>query len=102
MEAADICDLILTHSNITLTLFKYFFPYLLGKIFPQPIWFGEWIYREALKYSAFAKPFPQRDIDVLFLSSSWARPEKNYRWVTKLVPVLPGAAIHVAGEIKDK
>ena len=102
VEAADICDLIVTHSDITLALFQYFFPYLAGKIYPQPIWFGEWIYREALTFHKFAKPFSERDIDVLFLASSWARPEKNYLWVKKLIGALPGDAIHVIGEIEEK
>lgn len=102
VEAADICDLIVTHSNITLALFQYFFPYLHGKIYSQPIWFGEWIYREALKYSKLAKPFAQRDIDVLLVSSSWVRPEKNYPGVRKLIGALPGTAIHIVGEIEEK
>ncbi len=102
VEAADISDLIITHSSITLSLFRYFFPYLLGKIYPQPIWFGEWIYREGLKHAALARPFSQRDIDVLFLSSSWARPEKNYALVKKLIRKLRQATIHIAGEIEDQ
>lgn len=102
VEAADICDLIVTHSNITLSLFNHFFSYLQGKIYQEPIWFGEWIYREALTYSSQAKPFAQRDIDVLFVSSSWARPEKNYRWVKRLIAALPRTAIHVVGEIENE
>jgi glycosyltransferase involved in cell wall biosynthesis len=102
VEAADICDLILTHSNITLALFQYFFPYLAGKIYSQPIWFGEWIYREALTFSTAAKPFAQRDIDVLFLASSWSRPEKNYPWVKRVIKTLPAADVHIVGEIEAK
>lgn len=102
IEAADIADLILTHSNITLALFQHFYSYLGGKIYPEPIWFGEWIYREALKHRAFAKPFAERDIDVLFLASSWARPEKNYRWVARAVSQLSQANIHIVGEIAER
>lgn len=101
-EAADIADLIITHSDITLSLFQYFYPYLSGKIYPQPIWFGEWIYREALTYHAFVQPFAGRDIDVLLLSSSWSRPEKNYPWVKKLISELSGASVHVIGEIDER
>jgi glycosyltransferase involved in cell wall biosynthesis len=101
-EAADTCDLILTHSNITLALFNYFYPYIRGKIHQQPIWFGEWIYGEAQSYRTLAKPFAQRDIDVLFLASSWTRPEKNYPWVKRLISTMPGAVIHIVGEIREK
>lgn len=101
IEAVDNADLILTHSNITLALFQHFYSYLGGKIYPKPIWFGEWIYREALNYRAFAKPFGARDIDVLFLASSWARPEKNYPWVTRALAKLPQANIHIVGEIAE-
>jgi glycosyltransferase involved in cell wall biosynthesis len=102
VEAADMCDLIVTHSNVTLALFHHFFPYLHGKIYPKPIWFGEWIYREAQKYGDLAKPFAQRAVDVLFLASSWARPEKNYSWVKKLLSALPDATIHVIGEVEER
>ncbi len=101
-EAADTCDLILTHSNITLALFNYFYPYIRGKIYQEPIWFGEWIYREAQSYRALAKPFAQRDIDVLFLASSWGRREKNYPWIKQLISTMPGAVIHIVGEIRER
>lgn len=101
VEAVDSSDLIVTHSDITLALFNHFFSYVQGKIHQKPIWFGEWIYREAQKYAHYAKPFAQRDIDVLFLASSWERPEKNYPWVKRLIAALPAAAIHLVGELPD-
>jgi hypothetical protein len=84
-----------------LSLFRYFYPYNSGKIYPRPIWFGEWIYGEASKCAAFSKPFRKRDIDCLFISSSWDRPEKNYALVKRLIRRFTPATIHVVGEIED-
>jgi glycosyltransferase involved in cell wall biosynthesis len=102
VEAADTSDFILTHSDVTLSLFQYFYPYISGKIHPRPIWFAEWIYGEALKYAGYCGPFFERDIDVLFVSSSWARPEKNYTLVKRLIGKLGQATIHLLGEIEDE
>jgi glycosyltransferase involved in cell wall biosynthesis len=101
-KAVDISDLIITHSDMTLSLYRYFFPYYTGKIYPRVIWFGEWIYREALNYARLVQPFSRRDIDVLFIASSWGRPEKNYQLVKKIVSQLKSLKIHIVGEVEAK
>lgn len=101
-EAVDISDLIITHSDMTMSLFHYFFPYHTGKIHPNVIWFGEWIYQEASNYCRVKRPFSERDIDILFISSSWGRAEKNYELVKQIAVRLKGVKIHVVGEVDEK
>ena len=101
-EAVEISDFIITHSDMTMWLYRYFFPYHTGKIYNRVIWFAEWIYNEALDYSRLRKPFHQRDIDIIFISSSWGRPEKNYKLVKKIVSRLRSSRIHIVGEIEEK
>jgi glycosyltransferase involved in cell wall biosynthesis len=88
----------MTHSDVTHRLYHEFFPFHTGKIHPAVIWFAEWIYAEARRYSAAGRPFTARDIDVLFVASSWKRPEKNYGLVGELAARLPFVGLHVVGE----
>ena len=97
-EAVAISDYIITHSEMNLFLYRYFFPSFTGKICPRVIWFAEWIYRDAAEYSLLAKPFHQRDIDVLFIASDWRRTEKNYPWVKSIVARAPDLKIHIVGK----
>jgi glycosyltransferase involved in cell wall biosynthesis len=98
-EAVHISDLVMTHSDSTYRLYHEFFPFHAGKIHPAVIWFAEWIYGEAQRYSAVGRPFGERDVDVLFVASSWKRPEKNYGLIGELAARLPGARMHVVGEV---
>ncbi len=100
-EAVDKCDLIVTHSEMTLFLYEKFFPFHTGKIYSEVIWFAEWIYEESLKHSHLIKPFPEREIDVLFISSSWSRREKNYDFVEKIARNLKGVSVHLVGETEE-
>jgi glycosyltransferase involved in cell wall biosynthesis len=45
-----------------------------------------------------ARPFEERDIDVLFIASDWDRPEKNYPLVRSVARRLGDARIHVVGD----
>jgi len=101
-EAIATSDLIIAHSEMTVSLFRYFFPSYVRKLYPDVIWFAEWIYEEALTYSELARPFAQREIDVLFISNSWERKEKNYGLVKEIVSQLGGSEIHIVGEVVDR
>jgi len=98
-EAVATADYIISHSDINLFLYKY---ELVGKIYPEIIWFAEWIYKDALDYSGLRKPFHERDIDVIFVASSWGRPEKNYNFVKKIASQCKDLNIHVVGETEKK
>ena len=98
-EAVGQCDLILTHSALTLEMFSRFFPERRGKTYPRVIEFGDWICDDAAAWSHLARPFSERDIDVLFVANSWARQEKGYDLVREVAGLLDGLRIHVVGSV---
>jgi len=101
-QAVDIADLIITHSDSNLILHKFFFHNRTGKIFPEIIWFAEWIYEDALNHTSHAKPFSQREIDVMFIASNWNRVLKNYSMVKKIVNDLENINIHIIGQVDER
>ncbi len=101
-KTVEISDLIITHSDIIKFLYRYFFPYQSGKIHSDVMWFAEWIYREALDYSGSKKTFFERDIDIVFVASSWGRLEKNYSLVKKIISRCKSLNIHIVGEVENK
>jgi glycosyltransferase involved in cell wall biosynthesis len=101
-ETVALSDLVITHSDMIGFFYQYFFPNQSGQIYPDVIWFAEWIYKEALDYSGLQKPFHERDIDVIFVASSWSRPEKNYNFVKKIASQCKDLNIHVVGETEKK
>lgn len=100
-EAMAMSDLVLTHSPLIRDLFVRLYPDHAGKIHPDVIWFAEWIARDAAEYASFALPFEERDIDALFVGSSWTRKEKNSALVADIVSCLGGHSVHVAGELTN-
>ncbi|TMA95562.1 MAG: glycosyltransferase family 4 protein [Deltaproteobacteria bacterium] len=101
-QAVSLADYIITHSEMNLFLYRYFFPSFAGKIYPRVVWFTEWIYRNASEYSYLARPFHQRDIDVLFIASNWRRSEKNYPWVKNVVASATDLKIHIVGAAEQE
>jgi glycosyltransferase involved in cell wall biosynthesis len=101
-KTVEISDLIITHSDLIKNLFLYFYHPHSGKIYSDIVWSGDWIHKDALDYSELKKPFTQREIDVIFVASSWARPEKNFNLVKKIVSCLEGLNIHIVGEVEKK
>ena len=101
-EAVKISDLTITHSESILFLFKHLFPNLNDKIYPEILWWTEWTCSEALKYSHFKKPFEERDIDLLFVTNDWTRPEKNYRMMKEIIKMCNDLDIHIVGEINER
>jgi len=101
-EAVAVSDYVVTHSEMNLFLYRYFFPSFKGKIYPRVVWFAEWIYRDASEYSSLARPFHEREIDILFVASDWRRPEKNYQWVKSVAARATGLRIHVVGVTREQ
>lgn len=97
-EAIAISDLVVTHSPLILDLYTRLYPNQARIIHPEVFWFAEWIGRDAAEYSDMALPFEERDIDALFIASSWEREEKNSALLAAIATCLDGAAVHVAGE----
>ncbi len=101
-EAVAKSDLVITHSELNKQFFKYFYPQHRGKIYPEIIWFADWICEEAQKFSNLKKPFSKRDIDLLFVSSIWSRQVKNYSLMKKIVLQKNDLNIHIVGEVEEK
>lgn len=97
-KAVDHSNLIIVHSDSIKFLFQHFFPNHVGKLYEEVIWRGEWIFQGASEYSFLARPFSERDIDVLFIASSWDRPEKNFSLVLRVAPHLKDLQVHLVGE----
>lgn len=101
-EAVEISDFIIANSDMVKLFYQKFFPSCIEKIYGNTIWAAEWICKDALKYSRFKRDFGSRDIDVLFVSSIWNRPEKNYKLVKKIVSRCKDLKIHIIGEVEKK
>jgi hypothetical protein len=101
-EAVKASDLVITHSDMIKSFYDHIYATYTGKIYPDVIWRAEWIRESALDFVHSCKPFAEREIDLLFVSSSWNRPEKNYKLVRNVVPRLKGLNVQVVGEADRK
>ena len=101
LQAVEMSDLVLTHSPLIQELYRRFYPDQAKKIHPAVFWFAEWIAQDAADHSADALPFEERDIDVLFIASSWTRKEKNSRMLAEIAERLGGFSVHVVGEFAE-
>lgn len=97
--AVEACDLIIIHSPLVRFAFDHFFPGQAGKIYTNIISVADFIYPEAEQFKHFRKSWAERDIDIIFVASSWSRPEKNYPLVRKIVSRCDGLSIHVVGQV---
>jgi glycosyltransferase involved in cell wall biosynthesis len=100
-EAVAMSDLILTHSPLTQDLYLRFYPDHARRIHPNVFWFAEWIGKDVAEHSAMALPFEERDIDALFIASSWTREEKNGELMAGIAARLDGFSVHVVGEFVE-
>jgi len=98
-QAMELADLIVTHSNLIRDLVLEIFPLCRGKVYSKVIWRAEWIAQDAQLYAALARPFEERDIDVIFATSSWGRPEKNQALLEEIVSRCRDLRVHVVGEM---
>jgi glycosyltransferase involved in cell wall biosynthesis len=55
-----------------------------------------------LDFARLQEPFHKREIDVIFIASSWNRSEKNYKFVKEIASRLKDLNIHVVGEVEKK
>ena len=101
-KAVEKSELVITHSYMIRDFFRYFYWQYDHKIYSDVMWFADWIYKSAQDYSNLQKPFSKREIDLLFLVSSWSRPDKNYDYVEKIVTRLKNLSIHIVGEIDKR
>jgi glycosyltransferase involved in cell wall biosynthesis len=53
-----------------------------------------------LSYATAQRPFEQREIDALFVASSWNRPEKNFPLVEEIAARARNCTVHIVGEVE--
>ena len=90
-------DLILLHSPHVRLAFEQFFPAHMGKVYDRLISVADTVYESAAPFAALARPFAERDVDVLFVSSYWQRPEKNYPLVRRLAAACRDLRVGLVG-----
>jgi glycosyltransferase involved in cell wall biosynthesis len=98
-RAVASSDMIVIHSPLVRFAFEHFFPAHAGKIYSNLISVADCVYPEAAPFAALKRPFTDRDIDIIFIASSWNRPEKNYALVKKIVSRCAGLNIHIIGDV---
>lgn len=100
-EAVAMSDLVLTHSPMIRDLYLRLYPDQARMIHPEVFGFAEWIARDAAEYSSLTLPFEERDIDALFIASSWTREVKNSGLMTDIVSRVAGLSVHVVGQFVE-
>ncbi|HEY7530845.1 MAG TPA: hypothetical protein VIC56_09230 [Gemmatimonadota bacterium] len=98
-DAVERATLVMTHAPPVLEMARAFFPGYAGKIHPRVVWYAEWIHADALAFADLARPWDDRDVDVLFVANSWERAVKNWPLVEEMGRRLPGLRLHVVGEV---
>src|SRR5580704_3586003 len=92
-------DLVIANSPMTREFLAHTFAREVGKIYRRIIWSAEWTYESALQYRSGARPFEEREIDLLFAASSWDRAIKNYSMVKQIAARFRQRSIHIAGDV---
>jgi glycosyltransferase involved in cell wall biosynthesis len=100
-RAAEACELIVIHSPLVRFAFEHLFPAHVGKVYSNLISVADFIYPEAEQFNDLKRPFAHRDIDVIFIASSWNRPEKNYGLVRKIASCCKGLNVHIVGNVNQ-
>lgn len=98
-QAAEGADLIVAHSPIVRFVFEQLLPPAAVKIYANTISVADLVYAEAEEFSDLRLPLAQRDVDVIFVASSWTRPIKNYALVRQIASRCDGWRVHIVGEI---
>lgn len=101
-QAATVSDLIIAPSRVIQDSFRSSYPSVANKIYEDVIWDAEWRCEGVPARSELNRDFSKRDIDVLFVATSWENPEKNYPLVKRLISRLKGVNAHVIGEVPEK
>lgn len=99
-KAFEMADLVLAHSSLTHKLCRLYFPEYASKLDDRIVWFYDWIHSSARRQRHRARPFRDRDIDLLFVASDWDRIEKGYSMVQALSRRFSDRAVHLVGHAR--
>lgn len=99
-EAVEAAEMVIVHSPLVRLAFAHLFPWAGRRVYAHDVFVADHCYAEAEAFAHLRRPFAERDIDVIFMASSWARPVKNYRMVEQLASYCEGLSVHVVGELE--
>ena len=100
-EAMQAADLIISPSDKARFALEHYYPTTARKISLSPSPDRELCALEAKEFTAFARPFEDRDIDVLFVAREWRGREKNLSLLKRFAARNPEYSIHVAGDLDE-
>jgi glycosyltransferase involved in cell wall biosynthesis len=92
-------DLIVLHSPLVRFAFEQLYARYARTFYTPTISVADIIYPEVEPFAALRRPFAERDIDLIFIASSWERPEKNYRLAAAIAAQRSHLRMHVIGEV---
>jgi len=96
-RAVEHSDLIVLHSPSVRTAYEHFFPSAMGKVYANLISVADDVSYYAAPFLGLARPFAERDIDIIFVASNWRRPEKNYPLLRHIAAACGDLRVHVVG-----
>jgi hypothetical protein len=91
-RAVEASDLIVLHSPHVRVAYEHFYPGYMGKVYDNVVSVADFAHDEAAAFRALARPFAERDIDVIAVASDWERVEKNYPLVRHVAASCPTCA----------
>jgi glycosyltransferase involved in cell wall biosynthesis len=96
-EAVAGSDLVILHSPIVRVAFEHFFAGAMGRVYANLISVADDVCYDGAPFLPLARPFAERDIDVIFVASNWRRPEKNYPLLRRIAASCGDLRVHVVG-----
>jgi glycosyltransferase involved in cell wall biosynthesis len=100
-QALEASDRVIVHSPLVRFVIDHCFPEHRQAVHPGTISLADLTYAAAAEFAPMRRPFAQRDVDVLFVASSWRRPVKNYALAQAIAARCEGLAVHVVGAFDD-
>jgi glycosyltransferase involved in cell wall biosynthesis len=88
-EAFTGCVRCLTHTPKIAEILALWYPEQKHKIHPETCWAASRKIEDTRPFVALARAFLERDIDLLFVSSDWARPVKNVTLASEVAKAFP-------------
>jgi glycosyltransferase involved in cell wall biosynthesis len=96
-RAVEASDLIVLHSPHVRVAYEHFYPGYMGKVYDHVVSVADFVHDEAAAFRGLARPFAERDIDVVAVASDWRRVEKNYPLVRHVAMSCPDLRVSLVG-----
>jgi glycosyltransferase involved in cell wall biosynthesis len=97
-KAMEAADLIVVGSPLVRFAMEQLYAGEVGKIYANVVSTADFVYAEAERFRPLRRPFPERDIDVLFVARNWDRPEENYPLAARIAARCDGLDVAIVGK----